>query len=349
MPILEYTRRHEVDARMGTLIRQISRLFAVACLTAPAVLVPGPVASQDYDAINISGYTVPIADVRRLFENDLLIFETERRLFAFSGTVKTERALRQRMAAAGIDAPQAVLELYRLFNVDMPNSAAQTFTVPSGFGPVSYLPAGRPPVSLSFGVGGVNRVPYSDQADGAMSFGLGFGNGFDGIGAQIGFGFNDLSDLATDRIALSVSLSRYLTDGWSVAAGGENLAVRRTDSQASWYVAASRAFSPRSSVLPFAGSVTLGLGTGRFAEMLPRDAAAGRTGQATVVFGALAIALSDRSNLILDWNGRNLNAGVGMTLKDLPISVSLGVQDLTGRSGDGPRLSGAVSVTLLTF
>ena len=100
---------------------------------------------------------------------------------------------------------------------------------------------------------------------------------------------------------------------------------------------------------PTGGVLTLGAGSGRFAHATPRDIAEGRAPQGTIVFAALSAELSDRMNLIAEWNGRNLNAGLSYVLPQTGVSVKLGVENLTSQSGDGPILTGSVGVTLLRF
>jgi len=54
--------------------------------------------------------------------------------------------------------------------------------------------------------------------------------------------------------------------------------------------------------------------------------------------------VANEFNLITDWNGLNLNAGVSKTFRfsALPLVATVGVADLTHNSGDGARLIFAV-------
>ena len=158
-------------------------------------------------------------------------------------------------------------------------------------------------------------MPYTTNPDGALGLGLTFGNAFDGIGGAVMVSANDLSQLDNaQRISWGFELSHYLSDGISVSVGGENLFVGFTDGEPSFYAAASWAFDHPSQALPFKGVLTLGAGSGRFASATPRDIAEGRMPRGTTVFGALSWQVSDRVNLITEWNGRNLNAGVAFVL-----------------------------------
>ena len=106
-----------------------------------------------------------------------------------------------------------------------------------GFGPAHFSnQPGR--AALSASIGGVSRVPYTANPDGALGLGLTFGNAFDGIGGAVMVSANDLSQLDNaQRISWGIELSHYLSDGISVSVGGENLFVGFTDGEPSFYVA----------------------------------------------------------------------------------------------------------------
>ena len=95
--------------------------------------------------------------------------------------------------------------------------------------------------------------------------------------------------------------------------------------------------------------MTLGVGNGRFADQTPRDVFEGKSAQATAIFGSLAWEVTPQFNLISEWNGRNLNAGLGYTFARTGVTVKLGVEDLTRFSGNGPILTGSVGMTLARF
>ena len=302
-----------------------------------------------FDAVEIGGFVLPVRDVDTLLDAGIMRFEPERTRFSFGAAVTSERALRRQVAALPLEDPRAVRDLYRAAKVPLPNGVAHVLTIPSGYGPAVFANQ-RGGVSLGIGAGGVSRVPWTDQADGGIGFGLGFGNAFETVGVSIGVSLNDLSDLGNeDRISFGFQVSRYLFDGLSVAVGGENLFVGSTDGQESFFAVGSWAFDGDSGPLPFDGVATLGLGSGRFAEKTERDEFEGLGSDATVVFGALAWELSDHVNVIADWNGRNLSVGAGLRIPETPLSLRLGVRDLTGYTGDGARLTGSVGMTVARF
>lgn len=302
-----------------------------------------------YDAITINGLVLPLRDVDQLVAAGILRIDPATQHFSFGTSVSSERKLAGQLSGLSLENSSAALELYRSAKVAFPNGAAHELTIPSGFGPAHFAnQPGSTVLSASFG--GVGRVPYTTSPDGALGFGLSFGNAFKGVGASIMLSFNDLSNFGNpDRISWGFALSHYLHDGLSVAVGGENLLVKVTDGRPSFYVAGSWAFTPKTSALPFNGVATLGLGSGRFSTMTPRDVAEGRTGPATAVFGGIAWEVTKSFNLIAEWNGRNLNLGLGYTLPGTAISLKLGVENLTRYSGDGPLLTGSIGVTLARF
>ncbi|MEO8240853.1 MAG: hypothetical protein ABI832_01005 [bacterium] len=302
-----------------------------------------------YDAVLINGLTFPLHDVDQLLASGVMQLNGPQHRFAFGPSVTSEHQLAVALRQLDLESPQAALDLYRSAKVALPNGAAHEITIPSGFGPARF--ANQPATTtLSASLGGVSRVPYTTKPDGGLGLGLSFGNAFHGVGSSVTMSFNDLSDLANpERISWGIVLSHYLGDGVSVALGGENLFVKVTDGEASFYLAGSWAFSPETSAMPFKGVMTLGAGSGRFASMTERDIFEGRTGPATTIFGDVAWEVNDKVNLMAEWNGRNLNAGVAYRMPRTGISLKLGVADLTGYSGDGPYLTGSVGVTLARF
>lgn len=335
---------------MGTLnfgpeMRRLLLALALCLATpAPAQELSG---GGRYEAINISGFTLTLTDVARLQRAGVLRMVPGTRRFTFDPAIPSERALGLRLRGLALDRPEGPRDLYRAAKVTLPNAAALALTVPSGFGPARFVnQPGR--AALSVSVGGVSRVPYTTQADGALGVGLSFGNAFRGLGVGLMVSANDLSDFDNpDRRSFGFALSRYLWDGLSVSFGGENLFVRQTDGTASFSLAASWAFDRAQ--MPFKGTLTLGAGSGRFAKATPRDIAEGRAPHGTTVFAAISGELSDHLNLIGEWNGRNLNTGFSYAVPRTGISVKLGVENLTRRSGDGPILTGSVGVALIRF
>jgi len=322
-------------SRAAVLALLLASLGSVsAAQVSPATLRGGGA----YDTVWIAGFLVPIDDVETLDRAGVLGLNPQTNRFSFGGQIGSERDLTSALATLSLQDARAVRDMYRVAKVSLPNGVSHTLTVPSGYGPAS-LSNQRDTVALGVGIGGVSRV-----------FGLSFGNSFETVGATIGLSLNDLSDLTNrDRVSLGFELSRYISDGFSVSVGGENLFVRETDGEASYYVAGSWAFDAGTGAMPFDGVATLGLGSGRFANKTPRDVVEGRGANGTIVFGAMAWEITDTVNLIADWNGRNLTVRGAFRIPETDISVKVGLRDLTGNSGDGVRLTGSVGYTLARF
>ena len=302
-----------------------------------------------FDAVTINGFVLPLVDVTLLLAAGVLTLDPQSHHFSFAPTVDSELGLARSLARLPLSRPDAPLDLYRSAKVAFPNGAAHELTIPSGFGPAT-LSNQTQHVALSASLGGVSRVPYTSHADGALGFGLSFGNAFHGLGASVMASFNDLSRIGdTRRISWGGTISHYVGDGVSVAVGGENLLAGYTDGEASFYAVGSWAFDAKTGVMPFKGMVTLGAGNGRFADNTERDIAEGKARHGTSVFGGVAWEVSDHLNLITEWNGRNLNTGVSYAVPHTGLSVKLGLENLTGASGDGPIVTGSVGMTLVRF
>ncbi|MEO3480733.1 hypothetical protein AAFO90_24175 [Phaeobacter sp. CAU 1743] len=302
-----------------------------------------------YDAVQIGGFILTLDDVKNLSDAGVLIFNDERRHFTINRDVANERQLYKRLEAIDLQDERAVRHMYRAHRVTLPGPTAHVLTIPSGFGPAVFANQTNH-ATLAASVGGVSRVPWTNDPDAGLGLGLGFGNSFEGLGVSMGVSLNDLSDLNNqDRTSFGFQISRYLFDGLSIGVGAENLFVKETDGEASPYIVASWAFDSVNAPFPFEGVLTVGVGGGRFAHKSPRDTAEGKGRYATALFGGLSFRTSNTTSVIADWNGRNLSLGASWRLSESPIAFKIGVRDLTNFSGDGPRLTGSVSVALAHF
>ena len=94
--------------------------------------------------------------------------------------------------------------------------------------------------------------------------------------------------------------------------------------------------------------LSAGVGTGRFARKSDRDFSEGKGRDGTAAFGNVAVEAAAGTNILLEWSGTNLLTGVSKTIqtRTVPISLSLGIADLTGYSGNGVRLLGGAAVAV---
>lgn len=302
-----------------------------------------------YNAVQVGGFILPLNDVNELSAEGVLRFDDRSSRFTIDKRIENERQLKRRLKPITLQDARAVRDLYRAHHVTLPGPTAHVLTIPSGFGPAVFSnQPNHATVAVSFG--GVSRVPWTNDPDAGLALGLGFGNSFEDLGVAMMLSLNDLSDIGNqDRTSFGFQLSRYLFDGLSVGVGAENLFVKDTDGEASPYIVASWAFDRLNNPFPLEGVVTVGVGGGRFAHKSPRDTAEGKGRNASKLFGGFSLQTSNTTSVIADWNGRNLSIGASWRISESPIALKMGIRDLTNFSGDGPRLTGSVSVALLRF
>ena len=230
-----------------------------------------------------------------------------------------------------------------LLNLKLPNSAAKSIMTPSGWGAAFG--------SAFVGAGAVERTPYLPSADGIVAMGYGIGDPVLNAGLQIGTTVSDLSEF--DNISFSIKVHRYLTRGTTIAIGGESLFSNdefTDDAGDTFYFVVSHVVQSLGSNRPGIGRVhvSAGVGSGRFARKSDRDFSAGKGRNGTAVFGSVAVEVVRGTNIILEWSGTNLLAGVSRVIhaQDVPISVSFSVADLTNYSGNGVRVLGAAALAV---
>ena len=221
----------------------------------------------------------------------------------------------------------------------LPNQHGKSLTTPVAWGASGNV--------VFMGIGGSIPDPYTSKSDGAAVFGAGFGDPKKNIGVQASVTCLDISDWK--RYSASAQLFRELGNANAIAAGIENVMLSNGgDADHSLYVVYSQSIQAQ----PFIDSETgvsklhysIGAGTGRFGNKSEADINSGKGKHGTYVFANVAYAVADEFNLISDWNGLNLNAGVAKTFKigKVPIVATVGAADLTNNSGDRVRMIVAV-------
>ena len=228
-----------------------------------------------------------------------------------------------------------------LVKLKLPNSGAKSIMTPSAWG-AAYG-------SAFVGAGAVERQPYLPTADGVVGLGYGMGDPVLRVGLQLGTTVSDLSDF--DNLSFSFKLHRYLARGTSVAIGGESLLSYdqfADDAGDTFYFVVSHVVQAFGSSRPGVGRVhvSAGVGTGRFAKKSDRDFSEGKGRNGTAGFGSIAVEVASGMNAIVEWTGTNLLTGVNRTiqLQNVPVSLSLGLTDLTSYTGDGVRLIGGAGL-----
>jgi hypothetical protein len=229
-----------------------------------------------------------------------------------------------------------------------PNIHGKSLTTPIGWG-AAYG-------TVYAGVGGTRPQAYSNTNDGAAALGVGIGNPIKNIGLEASIVSLDVS--AWGRYAMNFKIHRYLGHGNSVAVGVDNVLVKDSvppsDGGKSFYVVYSQGVQDKHFIDQETNRTKLhysiGVGTGRFRDKSPADVAAGKGAHGTAVFGSVAYEMFNQFNVIAEWNGVNLNAGVSKAImigKQTAIGLSIGVADITRYSGDRVRLIGGIGAGIM--
>jgi len=91
---------------------------------------------------------------------------------------------------------------------------------------------------------------------------------------------------------------------------------------------------------------TIGVGNGRFYLKSPKDIDAGKGRNGTAVFGGLSYKVVRHFNLIGEWDGMNLAISGGLRPFKNPLSLDIGVANITRFSADRPDLLFAIGYPL---
>ena len=216
----------------------------------------------------------------------------------------------------------------------LPNSNGKSLTTPVAWGASNNV--------IFIGAGGTTPSPYSNKADGAAVLGAGIGDPVKNLGFQ--FYVTSLDITAWGEYSASFHLFRDLGNASAIGVGLENVMITSGgDSGKSYYAVYSKGAQSNSFINTNTGDTKLtysiGVGSGRFGKKSPADIADGKGNYGTYVFGNIAYEVAHSFNVITDWNGLNLNAGVSKTFffERIPVGVTVGVADLTKYSGDGAR------------
>ena len=230
-----------------------------------------------------------------------------------------------------------------LISLRLPNAGAKSVMTPTGWGAAYGTVFG--------GLGVSERNPWLPSSDGVVGFGVGIGDPVLQVGLQVGITVSDLSEF--DNYAYSFKLHRYLGNGTAVAVGGESLFTGGPfvdDLGETFYLVVSHVVQGTASPRPVIGRlhVSAGVGSGRFAITSERDISEGKRSSGTWFFGNAALEVGRDVNVIVEWGGTNLHAGINKAFQvdEVTISLTVAAADLTDYSGDGARLllGGAVAV-----
>ncbi|MCQ9626476.1 hypothetical protein HS141_05760 [Cetobacterium somerae] len=171
----------------------------------------------------------------------------------------------------------------------------------------------------------------SDTTDGALAFGMGFGNP-DVIGGSVSIGVGSIDPRdggSFNRGNLNLNVGHHFKEyglGWSVGMTGLDLwHAKNIDGDyqdPSFYTSLTKLWP--NEFVPF--SVTAGLGNNSFADInRSKDRKDKVDG-----FGAISFYLIPQLSLVIDYTSNILTTGISVVpFPDYPISVNLGATNLT--------------------
>jgi hypothetical protein len=230
-----------------------------------------------------------------------------------------------------------------LLRLKLPNSAAKSIMTPSAWGAAFG--------SAFLGAGVAERTPYLPTADAIVAMGYGMGDPVLNVGLQIGTTLSDLSEF--NNVSFSFKVHRYLARGTTIAIGGESLFSNDNfadDAGDTFYFVVSHVVQVLGSSRSGIGRVhvSAGVGSGRFARKSGRDFSEGKGRNGTAAFGNVAVEVARGMNIISEWSGTNLLVGVSRTIqtRNVPISLSFAIADLTNYSGNGVRVLGGAALAV---
>ena len=213
----------------------------------------------------------------------------------------------------------------------LPNDAPQTISVPSGWGGYGAY--------LFGGIAGVYPQAYQTKADLIASGGACYGDPFKAVNVAASINLTDVHRFRD--FSGNITVSRVIFGGNSISAGGLQLLASKQQSdspQPTFFFAFSHAVQSLLSSTPGTSKLTytIGMGNGRFYLKSPADIAAGRKDNGTAVFASVAYEILPHINAIAEWSGVNLGLSAGIRPFKNPLSLGLGVYNITRFSSDKP-------------
>lgn len=211
------------------------------------------------------------------------------------------------------------------------SSPASSFGSPIAFG--SNLG------DVFFAIGGTETLPgAADDYDGGAAVGFGLGDAKKAIGAEITVGIISLQDDFGGDGNIGFKVHTLLSDTVSVAVGAENLG-RWGDAEggeSSHYAAIAKAWQLRSGTPenPLTLITNIGVGDNRFDDFGESD---------TGLFGSAALYFTPQVGGVLDWTGRQLNAGVSIVpFRHFPMNITLGAANVTEENNQDVQFTGSL-------
>lgn len=189
---------------------------------------------------------------------------------------------------------------------------------------------------VGIGVGYQERTRFTQEDDGVIGIGLGFGDPQANVGLQMVVTLTDVSDPFADG-NFNLKLHRQVAQDFNVALGVNGLVNwGETDGGSSVYGVITKRFPlKKDQEEPFSEIYTsLGIGGGQFrSESTIIDDRDG-----IGVFGSVALRVVPSISAIAEWTGQDLTLGVSIVpFQDIPLVIVPAVTDITNNAGDGAR------------
>lgn len=246
------------------------------------------------------------------------------------GQNQFEKELTQKIDDFLAPMPQTNLQTTQTQSELYPSDAPGGILIPSGFGGYGTY--------LFGGIGATYPEVYqNNKADLITSIGACVGNPAKAINFAASLNMTDVHKFRD--FSGNFIVSRKLFAGTSISAGALQVFANEKHSDASgstFYVAVSHAIQTIKSLTPGCSrlSYTIGIGSGRFYEKSPRDIAAGKGKHGTAVFGSVSYELIQHVNVNAEWTGMNLGISAGIRPFPVPLSLAVGVANLTRYTND---------------
>jgi hypothetical protein len=223
-----------------------------------------------------------------------------------------------------------------------PSDAPSALLTPTGFGGYGLYIFG------SLG-GAYPEVYRNNKADLIASAGACIGDPIKAVNFAASLNMTDVHKFR--NFSGNFILSRKLFAGTSIAAGALQMfaANKYSDSpESTFFMAISHAVQTLPSLTPGSSrlSYTIGLGSGRFYDKSPKDIAAGKGKHGTAVFGSVSFEVVRHLTLNAEWTGMNLGLSAGVRPFKTPISLGIGVANLTSYSSDRANMVFSIGLPL---
>jgi S-layer homology domain len=206
-----------------------------------------------------------------------------------------------------------------------------TVSIPSGFGPDLN--------TVYLGLAFQDSTRQSSKDDGAIGFGIGFGNSRKNIGVELGY---TVASVTADYTAFgeggfNIKLHRQLAGDWALAVGYNNFIEvgEDNDFENSLYGVVTKIIRTRPDVNSAFSRVALnvGIGNGQFRS----ESAIDGDRDSFNIFGGAAIRIAQPASFIAEWTGQDLSLGLSIQpFKKSSWTITPALRDIAG-AGDGAR------------